>query len=135
MRISDWSSDLCSSDLAPGNDAVSSTALTAAGATVILFTTGRGTPLGFPAPTLKIASNSALAQRKAGWIDFDAGTVLDAGFDGAADALFDLIAATASGAPTKAEANEERSEEHTSELQSLMRISYAVFCLKKKNKQ
>jgi altronate hydrolase len=33
---------------APGNDAVSSTALTAAGATVILFTTGRGTPLGFP---------------------------------------------------------------------------------------
>lgn len=93
---------------APGNDAVSSTALTAAGATVILFTTGRGTPLGFPAPTLKIASNSALAQRKAGWIDFDAGTVLDAGFDDAAGALLDLIAATASGAPTKAEANEER---------------------------
>lgn len=93
---------------APGNDAVSSTALTAAGATIILFTTGRGTPLGFPAPTLKIASNSALAERKAGWIDFDAGTVLDAGFDGAADALLDLIAATASGAPTKAELNEER---------------------------
>ncbi len=93
---------------APGNDAVSSTALTAAGATMILFTTGRGTPLGFPAPTLKIASNSALAQRKTGWIDFDAGTVLDAGFDSAADALLDLIAATASGQPTKAEANEER---------------------------
>jgi len=93
---------------APGNDAVSSTALTAAGATIILFTTGRGTPLGFPAPTLKIASNSVLAQRKAGWIDFDAGTVLDAGFDSAADALLELIAATASGAPTRAEANEER---------------------------
>ncbi|HET6522979.1 altronate dehydratase family protein [Sphingopyxis sp.] len=93
---------------APGNDAVSSTALTAAGATVILFTTGRGTPLGFPAPTLKIASNSSLAQRKAGWIDFDAGQVLDTGFDDTADALLDLIAATASGAPTKAEANEER---------------------------
>ncbi len=93
---------------APGNDAVSSTALAAAGATIILFTTGRGTPLGFPAPTLKIASNSALAQRKAGWIDFDAGAVLDAGFDGAADALLDLIAATASGAPTRAEINEER---------------------------
>src|SRR3546814_5900244 len=113
MRISDWSSDVCSSDLltlleAPGNDAVSSTALTAAGATVILFTTGRGTPLGFPAPTLKIASNSALAQRKAGWIDFDGGAVLDAGFDGAADALLDLIAATASGAPAKADAIRER---------------------------
>ena len=49
---------------APGNDAVSCTALTAAGATVILFTTGRGTPLGFPAPTLKIASNTVLAERK-----------------------------------------------------------------------
>jgi altronate hydrolase len=93
---------------APGNDAVSSTALTAAGATIILFTTGRGTPLGFPAPTLKIASNSDLAARKAGWIDFDAGQVLDNGFDRSADALLDLITATASGAPTKAEANDER---------------------------
>jgi altronate hydrolase len=93
---------------APGNDAVSSTALTAAGATVILFTTGRGTPLGFPAPTLKIASNSGLAARKSGWIDFDAGQVLSEGFDAASDALLDLIAATASGAETRAEANEER---------------------------
>ena len=93
---------------APGNDAVSSTALTAAGATVILFTTGRGTPLGFPAPTLKIASNSALAAHKPGWIDFDASQVLDAGFDAAAEALLNLIAATASGAPTRAEVNEER---------------------------
>ena len=93
---------------APGNDAVSSTALTAAGATIILFTTGRGTPLGFPAPTLKIASNSALAARKTGWIDFDAGAVLDAGFDAAADALLELVTATASGKPTKAEVNEER---------------------------
>lgn len=93
---------------APGNDAVSSTALTAAGATVILFTTGRGTPLGFPAPTLKIASNSDLAARKSGWIDFDAGQVLETGFDSASYALLELIAATASGAPTKAEANDER---------------------------
>ncbi|SBV34627.1 altronate hydrolase [uncultured Sphingopyxis sp.] len=93
---------------APGNDAVSSTALTAAGATVILFTTGRGTPLGFPAPTLKIASNSALAAHKPGWIDFDAGQVLDAGFYAAAEALLDLIVTTASGAPTRAEVNEER---------------------------
>lgn len=93
---------------APGNDAVSSTALTAAGATVILFTTGRGTPLGFPAPTLKIASNSGLATRKSGWIDFDAGQVLSEGFEAASDALLDLIAATASGAETRAEANEER---------------------------
>jgi len=93
---------------APGNDAVSSTALTAAGATIILFTTGRGTPLGFPAPTLKIASNSPLAARKTGWIDFDAGQVLESGFDSTSDTLLDLIVATASGAATKAEHNEER---------------------------
>ena len=93
---------------APGNDTVSSTALTAAGATMILFTTGRGTPLGFPAPTLKIASNSDLAARKSGWIDFDAGMVISEGFDAASDALLDLIVATASGKLTQAEVNEER---------------------------
>jgi altronate hydrolase len=94
---------------APGNDAVSSTALTAAGATVILFTTGRGTPLGFPAPTLKIASNSGLAQRKPGWIDFDAGQVLEGvSMDNAADRLMDLVVDTASGKATKAELNGER---------------------------
>lgn len=94
---------------APGNDAVSSTALTAAGATVILFTTGRGTPLGFPAPTLKIASNSGLAQRKPGWIDFDAGQVLEGvSMDAAADRLMDLVIETASGKATKAELNGER---------------------------
>ena len=94
---------------APGNDAVSSTALTAAGATVILFTTGRGTPLGFPAPTLKIATNSALAERKPRWIDFDAGPVA-AGetLDHAADALLALVVDTASGRPTRAEHNGER---------------------------
>jgi altronate hydrolase len=60
----------------PGNDIVSSTALTAAGAHLILFTTGRGTPFGAPVPTLKIASHSDLARRKKGWIDFDAGRML-----------------------------------------------------------
>lgn len=93
---------------APGNDAVSSTALSAAGATVLLFTTGRGTPLGFPVPTIKIASNHDLAARKPGWIDFDAGAVLDEGLEGAADALLDAIAAIASGKETAAERNGER---------------------------
>jgi altronate hydrolase len=93
---------------APGNDAVSSTALAAAGATAILFTTGRGTPLGFPVPTIKIASNSDLATRKPGWIDFDAGQVLDQGMEIAADALLDTIAAIASGKETAAERNGER---------------------------
>ncbi len=93
---------------APGNDAVSSTALTAAGATMILFTTGRGTPLGFPAPTMKIASNHALAERKPGWIDFDAGMVLDEAMDAAAEALLDRVCAIASGEETAAERNGER---------------------------
>ncbi len=94
---------------APGNDAVSGTALSAAGATLLLFTTGRGTPLGFAAPTLKIASNSALAQAKPRWIDFDAGTLLaGAAMEERSRALLDLILATASGQPTCAERNGER---------------------------
>lgn len=93
---------------APGNDAVSSTALAAAGATMILFTTGRGTPLGAPVPTVKIASNSALAAAKPGWIDFDAGAVLQGGIDHAADALLARIIAIASGELTAAERNDER---------------------------
>jgi len=94
---------------APGNDAVSSTALVAAGATVLLFTTGRGTPLGFPAPTLKIASNTTLAQSKPRWIDFDAGSVLDGEpIDAAATRLLELIVRTASGEAARNERNDER---------------------------
>jgi altronate hydrolase len=94
---------------APGNDAVSSTALVAAGATVLLFTTGRGTPLGFPVPTLKISSNSALAHKKRHWIDFDAGTVL-AGkkMHDAGEELMRLVLETASGTPARNEVNGER---------------------------
>lgn len=94
---------------APGNDAVSSTALAAAGATLILFTTGRGTPLGFPVPTLKIASNSGLAERKPNWIDFNAGQLLDGvPAETAADALLQLIVDTASGRKARNEHNGQR---------------------------
>jgi altronate hydrolase len=93
---------------APGNDAVSTTALAAAGATITLFSTGRGTPLGSPVPTVKIASNHVLAQRKPGWIDFDAGLVLELGMQGAADILLARILAIASGEPARNEANDER---------------------------
>lgn len=88
---------------APGNDAVSSTALTAAGATLVLFTTGRGTPLGFPAPTVKIASNRALAEAKPHWIDFDASAVLDAPAETVDRAFVDRLLAIASGERTAAE--------------------------------
>ena len=83
----------------PGNDGVSSTAMTVSGATLLLFTTGRGTPLGFPVPTIKISSNSDIAARKPHWIDFDAGPVLggEQTIDGLADQLFELILDVASG--------------------------------------
>ena len=84
---------------APGNDGVSSTAMTIAGAHLILFTTGRGTPMGFPAPTIKIATNSSLAQRKPQWIDFDAGLLTggEVTIDQLADQLLDLVVDVASG--------------------------------------
>jgi altronate hydrolase len=81
----------------PGNDMVSATALTAAGAHLILFTTGRGTPLGAPVPTVKISSNTALAEKKQNWIDFDAGPVLDTGSESLCSGLMDLIIDVASG--------------------------------------
>lgn len=62
---------------APGNDMVSTTALAAAGAQVILFSTGRGTPLGGPVPTVKISTTRALADKKPRWIDFDASPLLE----------------------------------------------------------
>jgi altronate hydrolase len=89
----------------PGNDLVSATALTAAGAQIILFTTGRGTPFGAPAPTLKIATNTPLAHRKHRWMDFNAGTVADGTrtlAESGADLLM-LVLETASGKRTKAE--------------------------------
>jgi altronate hydrolase len=93
----------------PGNDMVSTTALTAAGAHVILFTTGRGTPLGAPVPTLKISSNSELAAYKSGWIDFDAGRMLTQDSDALLQELMDLIYAVASGRQhTKNEENDYR---------------------------
>ncbi len=74
----------------PGNDLIASTSLAAAGAQLILFTTGRGTPFSPAVPTLKIASNAALASHKKDWIDFDASTLSDA-------KLWELVIATASG--------------------------------------
>ena len=92
---------------APGNDGVSGTALTIAGASLILFTTGRGTPMGFPAPTFKISTNSDLAARKPRWIDFDAGRMLDedASADSLAEELLTRVLAVASGEQTRAEQN------------------------------
>lgn len=89
---------------APGNDPVATTALAAAGAQLILFTTGSGTPFGSPVPTVKISSNTALMERKSSWIDFDAGC-LASGRDRAAVSaeFFCYILKVASGRKVKAE--------------------------------
>ena len=89
----------------PGNDLVSATALTAAGAHMVLFTTGRGTPFGAPAPTMKIATNTLLATQKAGWIDFNAGMVADGvrTLDEAGADLLNLVLEIASGKKTRTE--------------------------------
>lgn len=81
-----------------GNDQVSCTNLVAGGATMILFTTGRGNPYGSPVPTVKIASNSRLAANKKNWIDFNAGQILDGvSMEEAAEKLFRLVLDVASG--------------------------------------
>lgn len=82
----------------PGNDIVAITNLTAAGVHMILFTTGRGTPLGAPVPTLKIATNSNLAEHKRNWIDFNAGVLAEGkSMDETADELFNLCIKVADG--------------------------------------
>lgn len=85
----------------PGNDMVAVTNLVAAGCHVVLFSTGRGTPLGGPVPTIKIATNSALAEKKPDWIDFNAGSMLE-GKD-LADELFAYVTAVANGEETNNE--------------------------------
>lgn len=89
---------------APGNDLVASTALAAAGAHIVLFTTGRGTPFASPVPTVKISSNSALAARKGSWIDFNCGTLVEGGTVAElGEQLFDFVLEVASGRQVKAE--------------------------------
>nr|MCR4897313.1 UxaA family hydrolase [Lachnospiraceae bacterium] len=90
---------------APGNDLVAATALAAAGAQIILFTTGRGTPFAAPVPTMKISTNTPLATKKSGWIDFNAGVLAEEGstWEEETKKLFDLVLETASGRKVKSE--------------------------------
>ena len=90
----------------PGNDIVAITNLMAAGVHIILFTTGRGTPVGAPVPTIKIATNHSLAERKTGWIDFDASPTLEG--NPLTEELFDYVVSVAEGRETKNEINDYR---------------------------
>ena len=84
----------------PGNDIVSITNLAAAGCHMILFTTGRGTPLGGAVPTVKIASNDLIAEKKSHWIDFSA---FGSDKEQKANELLELVKQVADGKQTKNE--------------------------------
>jgi altronate hydrolase len=83
----------------PGNDVESVTALVSAGANVVLFTTGLGTPTGNPiAPVVKVSSNTDVATRLSELIDFDCGSILQgADPEVLADGLMEHMIAIASG--------------------------------------
>ena len=107
VDVLDYGDRVCKAGLfllnGPGNDMVAVTNLTAAGAHIVLFTTGRGTPLGGPVPTVKISTNKALAEKKKNWIDFDAGPVLDG--RSLTQELMDYVLRVANGEQTKNEIN------------------------------
>ncbi len=84
----------------PGNDVECTTAQAAAGANIILFTTGLGTPTGNPvAPVIKLATHTALARRMPDTVDIDCGAVVsgEATIDEMGERILDLVIETASG--------------------------------------
>jgi altronate dehydratase large subunit len=90
----------------PAHDVVSVTGMVAAGAQIVVFTTGIGTPVGSPiAPVIKVSSNSSLYQRWQGNIDVDAGSILDGEetLESMGQSLLEEIIQVASGKLTKAE--------------------------------
>ncbi|QGY30644.1 UxaA family hydrolase [Pantoea cypripedii] len=94
---------------APGNDAVATSALAGAGCHMVLFTTGRGTPYGGFVPTVKIATNTQLAEKKPHWIDFNAGRLIEGMSMEAMLADFvDMIVAIANGKSSRNETNDFR---------------------------
>src|SRR3546814_9832236 len=121
LRISDWSSDVCSSDLAP---------------TVVATNPPADAQIALPQPFLSITFDQDMFVAAAG----QAGSVLNpayyslvgaaTGERAARSVTYDAQTRTAYVSFGNLSADD-RSEEHTSELQSLMRISYAVFCLQK----
>ncbi|MGP6087945.1 UxaA family hydrolase [Antarctobacter jejuensis] len=91
----------------PGYDPVAATGQIAGGANLICFTTGRGSCFGsFPAPTVKLASNSPMYQKMTGDMDINCGAVIDGDktLDAMGQEIFDQILAIASGRKSKSEA-------------------------------
>lgn len=92
---------------APGNDLVATTALAASGCHMILFTTGRGNPYGGFVPTVKISTNTELAEKKRRWIDFNAGRLVteDISMSDLVEEFIDYIVRVAEGETTNNEKN------------------------------
>src|SRR3546814_10685493 len=118
MRISDWSSDVCSSDLAAQREAVAHLqdhlGWASGGRAVSLMQTARACGIARSEAMMPSCGSNC-----ANWHSSVGGSAID-------------VYTSCSGATASRSTGRKRSEEHTSELQSLMRISYAVFCLKKK---
>lgn len=94
---------------APGNDAIATSALASSGCHMVLFTTGRGTPYGGWVPTVKISTNSELAQKKKHWIDFDAGRlVTDSSMAALLSDFVELLVDICNGQASKNEQNNVR---------------------------
>jgi altronate hydrolase len=90
----------------PGYDPVSVTGQIASGATIVCFTTGRGSTIGFkPSPCIKIASNSTIYTSMIGDMDYNCGSILngDSSIPDLGKQLFELIIETASGKQTYSE--------------------------------
>lgn len=93
---------------APGNDLVASSALAASDCHLVLFTTGRGTPFGSFVPTIKVATNNQIYNKKQHWMDFNAGTLLETPMEEVLEQFIEYIIEVASGKQTRNEQNDVR---------------------------
>lgn len=93
---------------APGNDLVAASALASSDCQLVLFTTGRGTPFGAYVPTVKVATNDTIFERKGHWMDFNAGSLLERPMDDVLEEFIQKIIAVASGEQTCNEKNDVR---------------------------
>lgn len=92
----------------PGNDLVAASNLASADCQIVLFTTGRGTPFGSYVPTMKVATNDQIFNKKHNWMDFNAGRLLKEDKDQVLQDFIEKIIAVASGEPTLNEINDFR---------------------------
>jgi altronate hydrolase len=92
----------------PGNDLVAASNLASSDCHLVLFTTGRGTPFGAYVPTMKIATNDQIFNKKGHWMDFNAGRILSEDKEVVLRDFINKIIAVASGEPARNEANDVR---------------------------